>query len=435
MNAQENISRYIDQHAEQILEFLKEFIHQKSINPDRALPGEPGDVFACQEWLRDQMRNMGIFDSIDFWEVEPRQPNLVGVIEGPGKVAKSLMFNGHADVVPVTELQYKNWTIGEPWKASRIDDRIYGRGAADMKSGVTAFLWGIRALRDENIHLSGRLLAAVNIGEESANFDAGSRAVVRRGHTASFMVNTEPTNLEIYPATMGAFFFKVTVFGKGAHVAYNRRVLHPSPYGEEVLGVNAILKAKRIIDVYEELNQQWGLYRKHPLTAPGSMNAVLVSVRGGEYLGSVPDHCELIYLVWFNANLHGPDVMDEIRNVLENLVKSDYWLKDNPPMIEMPYFGADKNNYEPIDLPVEHPGCAALTQAYRDVMNREPVVGCFSAVCDANAYYEMGIPAILFGPGDLSMGTHAENEYVPVDQVISAAKIYANMAIHYLGLA
>jgi len=434
MSISQTISSQVENEKDNIIDFLMEFINKKSINPDRALTEEPGGEKSCQEWLRDQLVEMGFFDKIDYWEVTPERPNLVGVYGKQQDPEKAIIFNGHVDVVPVTKQQYANWTIGSPWNARIVNDRVYGRGSADMKGGITAYLWAMKVLADTKISLAGNIIAAMNIGEESSNFDFGSRAIVKRGYRAPLLVNAEPTNLSICPATKGAFFFKITITGKGTHVAYNNLALYPSPYGEEIAGVSAIAKATQMIHAFDLLNNQWAMHNKHPLSPPGGMNHCLVSIRGGEYLGSVPDKCELIYIVWFNPNFKSSVVMKEIETVLKSIIDHDYWLKEHPPELEMPYYGADKNIYEPIDIAVDRRECQTIFEAYEEAVGEKPVFRCFPAVCDANAFNDMGIPSIIIGPGDLTMGTHAENEYVPVDQVIAATKIYANIAVKWLGL-
>ena len=433
MDISAGVNAYIEDNQDQIITFLREFINHRSINVDRALPEEAGDEKVCQDWLRQEMENMGIFDRIDHWEIEKGRPNLAGVIGDPETSEKSIMFNGHVDVVPVTRKQYQDWRYGSPWEATFIDGRVYGRGATDMKGGITAMLWAVKALSDLGVKINGHLILAFNTAEESSNFDIGSRSVINRGYRPQLVINAEPTNLIICPATKGLFSFKVTVKGKSAHVAHNNLVLYPSHYGTDMPGVNAINKARKVLDAFDDLNQQWGLHRKHPVTPPGGMNLCLVSMKGGEYLSSIPDSCELIYLVWFNPDLNSNVVMAEIRDTLENVINSDYWFKDHPPALEMPYLEADKNIYEPIDIKTDDKACQALGDAFELVMKKPARFECFPAVCDANVFYEAGIPALIMGPGDLSMGAHGSNEYVPVEQVINASKIYANMLINWLG--
>jgi len=407
MKMYSQISERVQKESKNIINFLCEYINHKSINPDRALPDEPGNVYDCQSWLKEELIKMDIYNKVDFWEEEKGRPNVVGVINGDDS-KKSIMFNGHTDVVPLTEKQYSDWSSGSPWKAEVIDSKVYGRGASDMKGGITSFLWAVKILKDLKIPIKGDIIVSMNIGEESQNTDIGSRSIVKRGYRPTLLINAEPTNLEIYPATIGWFFFKVTVLGKSAHVAYNRQSMYPTPFGKELLGVNAIEKMDIVLNTFRRLNQQWGMYKKHPLSPPGNMNLCLVSIKGGKYYSSIPESCEAIYAVSFNPDLKSEEVIREIKNVLENTASTDYWLKEDHIKLEIPYLEIDKNVVEPINISKKHEGCIGLSKAYREIMKVEPKFGCFPAVCDANLFFDLGIPSIIFGPGDLSMGTHAE---------------------------
>lgn len=433
MELYKQISERVDKESENIIKFLCEYINHKSINPDRAFSDEPGNVYDCQRWLKEKLDKMDIYDKVDFWEEEKKRPNIVCVICGDG-TGRSIMFNGHTDVAPLTEKQYSGWTKGYPWKARVIDSKVYGRGASDMKGGITSFLWAIKVLKDLKIPIRGDIIVAINIGEESENTEIGSRSVVKRGYRAPLLINAEPTNLEICPATIGWFFFKVTVLGKTAHLAYNRQSLYPTEFGNRVLGVNAIEKMDIVLNAFRRLNCEWGMHRKHPLAPPGSMNLCLVSIKGGKYYSSIPESCEAIYAVSFNPDLKSKEVIKEIKDLIKNIASTDYWLKDGHIKLEIPYLEIDKNVVEPINIPKTHRGCIALSKAYREIMKVEPNFTCFPAVCDANSFFELGIPSIIFGPGDLSMGTHAENEYVPIEHVINATKIYANLIIKWWDL-
>ena len=434
MKVYDQISERVNKERRNIIRFLCEYINHKSINLDRAFPDEPGNVYNCQSWLKEKLIMMNIYDKVDFWEEEKERPNIVGVIYGEDS-KKSIMFNGHTDVVPLTKKQYSDWSIGSPWKAEVIDNKVYGRGASDMKGGITSFLWAIKILKNLKIPIKGDIVVSINIAEESQNTDIGSRSIVKRGYRAPLLINAEQTNLKsLCPATIGWFFFKVIILGKTIHVSCNRQSLYPTPFGEEVLGVNAIEKMIIVLDAFKRLNYEWGMYKKHPLAAPGSMNLCLVSIKGGNYFSSVPESCEAIYGVSFSPGLKSEEVIKEIKDVLENISKNDYWLREGNIKLEIPYLEIDKNVVEPIDLPKNHKGCIAFSEAYREIMKKELEIGCYPAVCDGNSFYDLGIPSIIFGPGDLSMGVHAENEYVPVDQIINATKIYANFIIKWWNL-
>ena len=82
---------------------------------------------------------------------------------------------------------------------------------------------------------------------------------------------------------------------------------------------------------------------------------------------------------------------------------------------------------EPVNLPLAHPAVTALAGAYRDALGREPRFASLPGPCDANIMSEAGQTTVIFGPGGLEMNAHGANEYVPVEQVIAACKVYASL--------
>jgi acetylornithine deacetylase len=111
-------------------------------------------------------------------------------------------------------------------------------------------------------------------------------------------------------------------------------------------------------------------------------------------------------------------------------VASDTWLREHPPIIEMPVI---HQVLEPVNLPLEHPAVQKLAAAYREALGTDPEFGSLPGPCDANIMNEAGITTVIFGPGDLAMNAHGTNEYVPVQQVIDACKVYASLMMDCCG--
>ncbi len=184
-SAKQRVEEYIDARKEEIIEFLCDFVGFKSINP--GIP-EKGEELEAQKWVRERFKESGL-DKVDLWAVdeEKKRPNVVGTVKGRGK-GKALIYNGHCDVVPVGENELKRWTK-DPWKALVEDGRVYGRGASDMKGGLTSMFWAAKALIDNDIHLEGDLYVESVVGEESVEGRTiGAKATVDRGYRAPFAV-------------------------------------------------------------------------------------------------------------------------------------------------------------------------------------------------------------------------------------------------------
>lgn len=191
------------------------------------LPSPLGQVRPAQEVLYRQLKRLGMQAKLRDIELEAvvahpayapvawsyaGQPNVWGVLPGSGG-GRSLVLNGHIDVVPS---EPDDWWTFEPWGATVIGDRMYGRGALDMKSGLIAALLAIQAVRDAGIALRGDLVFESVIEEEcTGNGMLAQRLLTGRVDGAVIL---EPTGLQIWTSTPGVLWFEVTVRGKAAYV-------------------------------------------------------------------------------------------------------------------------------------------------------------------------------------------------------------------------
>lgn len=418
----------IDQQASELLQFLQQYVAHKSVNPGRGTPEDPGEEESCQRWLAGELERMACFDKIDLWADVPGRPNLAAVMTGRSGHA-GLMFNGHTDTVEVTPLQREKW-IGDPWSGETRDGNLYGRGSTDMKSGNAAFLWAAKVICELGISLRDDLILTFSIGEETGEADIGPLSVLRRGYRAPFVVNAEPTNLRVCPATMGWFFFKITVLGKGLHPASRYAAIYPSGQPLPLPGIDAIEKLRKIMDALTQVERDWALHQRHMFMPPGGMNMCPVYIHGGNLRASMPELCEVVYAVVYNPALRSDEVMRQIRAGIEGVVASDTWLREHPPVIEVPVI---HQVLEPVNLPLEHPAVQKLAAAYRDALGIDPEFGSLPGPCDANIMSEAGVTTIIFGPGDLAMNAHGTNEYVPVQHIIDACKVYASLMLDCCG--
>lgn len=423
---------WIDSSTDELIAFLADYVRHLSVNPGRATGGEAGETRSCQTWLRAQLAGFGAFDDLDQWDGAPGQPNLAAVVRGDGGTGSSLMYNGHTDTVGVSPEQRRQWVGGDPWSGQVTGGRLYGRGATDMKAGNAAFVWAARSLRAAGVRPAADLLVTMSIGEETTEAAIGPLSVLDRGYRAALIVNGEPTNLRIAPAGMGWFFFKVTIAGKSLHPAARYRAISPQPEGSEPPGVDAIAKARAVMDAISRLDQHWLLNRVHPLMPPGGMNLGPVSITGGGYRAEMPPSCELVYAVVVSPSMTCAEAMAEVRRTIAAVVAGDEWLRAHPPTIEFPVI---HQAMEPIDTALNHPAVSSLSHAFRAALGKEPEYGCLPGPCDANIMAARGETVLIFGPGDLSFGAHGTNEFVPVAHVVAAAKVYAALIVSWCGVA
>jgi acetylornithine deacetylase len=428
--AKNRVINYIEQTQNELVDFLRQYISFQSINPDMLEAETPTQLKPCQDWLKGELESWGIFDEVRSLTVDPEQPNVVARRVGQGD-EPALLFNGHSDVVPVTQEQAASWTEGTPWGGDILGGKIYGRGASDMKGGNAAFLWAIKALSEANVNLKGDLLATLVSGEETGNHAIGVDTLAEAGYIAPFAILAEPSDLRICPASVGEFYFLLRVEGQSTSLANRHLSIHPGSYNVPVAGVNAIDKMWKIQAALAQLEREWAVWQRHPLMEAGNMNINFSRIHGGETYSAMAESCELTGSVLFNPSLNVADVVKEFRQAIDGVVQSDYWLRDHPPKLTLPYVLDAK---EPINVSPDHPGCRALMNAYHQVFNTEPLLACTTATSDGNYLYARGQNIVTFGPGSGDAGVHGPNEYIEINKLIEATKVNAITAIEWCGV-
>jgi acetylornithine deacetylase len=423
----------IDARQDEIVEFAAELICQPSVNPDL----EPNDDAErpAQEWLRDQFETIGGFE-IDYYEVARNRPNVVATRKGAGG-GRSLIWAAHTDVVPVTPEQREQWVGSGPFSGEVIDGKLYGRGASDMKGAIAAYTMAARILQDEGVELEGELKLVQSPGEEAGRRDIGCNTVLERGHKADMAIFPEPSNFAIYPTIKGELYFKLTVPGKSTHICNRHLVAQPLPHGVDRPGVSAIDNMLKYQLAILELEKQWNLWRSNPYVPPGGMFININTMQAGTSLTSVPDSAEATGSLLFNPDLTAAEVMEEIRATLDRVTASDYWLREHPPVLDLPLDSDSAAPWikEPVNLDPDHDAVHAIQAAMVKATGGAPEVTISPFVCDANFWFPLGQPCLVFGVGDPSWGIHGANEHLPIVDLIKATKAFAATTMEWCGVA
>ncbi|WP_230208310.1 M20/M25/M40 family metallo-hydrolase [Microlunatus sp. Gsoil 973] len=210
----------------------------------------PGQEAATVGVLADACRLRGLDPIID--EVLPGRPNLRAVLDGgqgPG-----LLLLGHSDVVPPGD----DWTM-DPYGGLVRDNRLHGRGAADMKGGLAACVVALGALDRAGIELSGPVELAVTVDEE--DHALGIRRYLDSGDRGDFLgcVVAEPTDLQPIIAARGDAYLKITIIGRAAHA------------GNPDDGLNAVYGAIRVVEELRAWHAELAA-AAHPLVGPATVS-------------------------------------------------------------------------------------------------------------------------------------------------------------------
>jgi succinyl-diaminopimelate desuccinylase len=351
----------------------------------------PGNEEGCARYVHDFLSDLHIEGAeLRLDRFEAGRANLVARL-GPSE--PGLLLGGHLDVVPAGD--ESAWS-DPPFDGVVKGGRLYGRGAADMKTGLAAILKAIEATSKRKTRRG--LLFVATAGEE-VGFD-GLKALYARNLIpeggAKLGIMGEPTSLRPIRAHKGLADFRITIRGRSGHASTPE------------LGVNAIEKCARVIDAISA----WSLsLRKTPDRDLGSTIATPTVIKGGTKSNVIPDSCELIVDTrWIPA--HGTAFVEKGLNSTIALLK-----RKDPTLdarVELMY------DSPALKLPRSHPA----------VRLAESVSGFDSEVepygTEAALYTQHGIPSLVLGPGNLKQA-HVVDEFVELSEARKALSIYTRM--------
>lgn len=436
----EEIHAWIEAHTEEMRAFLREYISYRS-------PTEHEERVQ-REFVEPFFRNEMDWDEVETVDVteDQNRPNVNAVLAGGGDGdGQNLLFNGHSDVVDVTAEDERAWTK-EPWDPVVEDGKLYGRGANDMKGPNTAMIWAVKAVMASDVELSGDVMMSLVVGEELAQPEVGSipatEAHLEAGREIPICLNTEPTNNEIHTKSSGTFDFRVEIEGQGIHTSQKNLLNYPQRHGirqGSEVGVDATGILVQIIEQFDDLEHQWNMryddeiYGSGGTPRPdvqgvGPASITCTIVEAGDYIASIPGHATVEGQVYWPPQAEDTALWEEMQEAVTALAATDDWLKDNPP--EMSW--KEVVDWPAFDVSPDHPACGSLGTAYRAVTGKQPVYSGFKAVAD-NGFIQRdcGVETISMGPGDISMGAHGPDEYIPLSQFETAAKVYASMILEW----
>lgn len=369
-----------------IVDLLRQLVAIDSINPD-LVPGGAGESNLAQfvaAWCRERALEVHLEDAA------PGRPNVVAIARGTGG-GRSLMLNAHMDTVGVAGMT-------DPHQPRLDGDRLYGRGAYDMKGSLAACMVALDQAR--SMSLRGDVILTAVADEEFASI--GTAAVLRNGWRADGCIVTEPTEMELCIAHKGFVWIEVVTTGVAAHGS------RPD------LGVDAIAKMGSVLVRLDHLNQRLRSMPAHPLLGTGSLHASLIS--GGQELSSYPAACTLQIERRTIPGETTAEVIAQIRGLLTDLAATDPTFEARAEVtLARDWFATDPT--------------APLVGIVAEVAER--TVGTLPRFVgrpfwmDAALTSTAGIPTVVFGP--TGAGAHAVSEWIDLRSVTHCAHIYADV--------
>jgi succinyl-diaminopimelate desuccinylase len=403
-NLEEVVLKRIDAMREQIIQFLQQLVRFPSEVP-------PGKYREISKYIAGKMEDMGL-------KVKIKRNNVIGEL-GEGD-SPSLIFNAHYDTVTVHDGWTKDAHSGE-----RIDNKIYGRGSSDDKSCVTAEIFATKALIDAGIDLKGKLILTAVVNEEIGGIGGTEYLVneeIVKGDAC--LLGDAPVD---YPTAYrgGVLQFSFSIKGIRRHaMAYPDLI---PKYRNEYSGINAIHKMVPIINFLMELQQEFNKKEtKYPVPPelPKKISSIeITKLEGGNAIDTVADKCSLNCIINVIPEQEIESVRKKIFNFIENLKKDDPKLEitvQNPVSIPPAVANTDSNIAK------------AVKKAFKKIYNEEREFKAFIPTTDAHNFQLKGIETILIGALRGDNNYHAQDEFVYIDDLINATKLFALTALNYL---
>lgn len=384
-----------------------------------------GREVAVQQRMAELLAGAGM--NTDLWEIdlpelrkhpaygaEIERTRALGLVGRTGHGnGPSLILNGHVDVVPAGAPE--RWSL-PPFQGTLRDDRVYGRGAADMKGGLCCAIYAVRALRDAGVILDGEVMIQPVAGEEDGGM--GTLAAIERGHRADAAIVLEPTECMIAPAQAGALSFRIFIPGLAAHGALRSE------------GVDPLEKLPTVFAALRELEAVRNRRLAHPLFSdyPIPFALCVGKIHGGIWASTVAENLVLEGRYGIGIGEDPDTARAELEQAVTGAAAGDPWLKDHPPAVE--WWGA---RYLPADIPADHRLVTELQSACTDATGVSPTVRGMPYGADMHLLVHQGkIPTVIYGPGDVRRA-HAPDEYVPTAHLEAVTRSLALMILRYCG--
>lgn len=404
---EERVLGHIDD--DELIRWVQELTRIPSVwRPDRP-PGEREGEDAAARWVEGRCRDIGL--ETYFEPVEPERPNVIAFHRMAG--GRTLMFEGHTDVV--TEGDPAAWR-DPPFAAVIRNGRIYGRGANDMKAGLVAALVAIKAVVESGVQLNGTLLLGAVCDEEGDMI--GIKHFVDRGwaDNVDAAIICEPEENHLCITQKGVMWVRAVIQGVMSHGAM------------PLTGVNTAYPMARYLTLVHALQEREIV--RHGcdefLGQPSITPTILRSPCHGEPQKNVmPGATEVLLDLRLIPGQDPDAIAAQLETMLQAVTAVDPQLGYHFEVIELRH---------PTRTHRDESVVQSLAAAYADLTGMPPVYGGVPGSTDGTILSaRRGIPIVTCGPGDIHIPHHV-NEWVELDEIKLAARMYVLAAMRYLGV-
>ena len=405
------LTAFLEDHRESLLEQARTLLATETQNP-------PGETAQLVNSLDDTLSGLGL--ETDRVTADPAKPNLLATL--PGESDRTLLYGGHLDTVPFDADAWTHDPLGE-----RVGDRLYGRGATDMKGALAAMLVTARSFVETGTAPPVTLQFAFVSDEETGGKAGLPTLLARRDVAADGCVVGETTcerdRYSVTVADRGTIWLTLRATGESAHGS------------RPMLGTNAI---DRLYDAIGRIRAEFGTQRLAldpaldpivedsvayytPRLGEGAARALfgyptlnLGTIEGGERINSVPQSARARIDIRLAPAVDTQRVLERIRSCTDTCTG-----------ISIEDVSWSVGTYEPIDsLLVETVSATAEAVTGERVYRRSATGGG-----DAKTLRNAGIPTVEFGLGTDT--AHAVDEYTTVDALAGNAAVYTRLPYQF----
>jgi acetylornithine deacetylase len=325
-----------------------------------------------------------------------------------------LLLNGHTDVIPVGGGE--GWS-DNPWSATIKNGRMYGRGTADMKSGVASHIMAVECLKGAGLKPKGDVYINVVIDEEVSGH--GTLDTVIRGYKADAGISGETSDLAVQPACIGRIWFEIEIHGKPAGIQKRYEGISGIELGNKIVKAVADLEAKRVATI------------THPLypNALDTLPCIIGSFSAGNYPSAFPANCLLKGSIGTVPGEDHEGVKQSLVDQIARAAAEDPWMKLHPPKVRFVGYDAQAS-----EIPRDHAIVETVSKNYKEITGRDPQISGRQGAADTrflNLY--ANTPTVIFGPGSTAV-MHADDEYVSIDDYMTSIKVMALSICDWCGV-
>ncbi|MBF0523051.1 MAG: M20 family metallopeptidase [Candidatus Omnitrophica bacterium] len=366
---------------------------QKVISIDSQNP--PGNELSLGRFVAEDMKSLGL--DVKVISFAKNRLNVLATLKGVGArdqaKKEALLITPHMDTVPMG----KGWKF-DPLGGQISGGKIYGRGASDDKGSLAASMEVMRSLVEDKVKLQKDVIMAATADEETGSqlgiLPLLEKKILRPG----FALVLDSDEMDAIIAQKGLIHFRIQIFGKKAHGAYNWK------------GINAIEIAAKVI---ADLKNMPLKHKKHPLLRPPTVNIGVI--KGGDKVNMVADFCEFSVDLRYLPGMNPKNILSQVKNVVRQQTNKFKIVIDD---LQLPY-----------EIDSRHPSVAAYVKTAGRMGSNAILKGSEGATV-ITFFRKHKIPAFATGFG--ASGTaHTTDEYIRINTLYNGTKILEEFIKEY----